>query len=84
MVNKRMYEANKREGELYHAEHKWKREQWMELKKLKRKWIDMDFSEEPRLYKGCDNCRYYSDRKCQRTGEELTMVCEEWEGRSEE
>ena len=32
-----------------------------------------------RLYRGCDNCRHYVDRVCQITGEELTMVCDEWE-----
>ena len=40
-----------------------------------------EVTEKPRLYKGCENCRHYSDLKCQKTGEELTMVCEEWEGR---
>lgn len=37
-----------------------------------------------RLYKGCENCRYYSSRKCQKTGEELTMVCDDWKGSDKE
>lgn len=43
-----------------------------------------EMTEKPRLYKGCENCRYYSDRKCQKTGEELTMVCDDWKGRDKD
>lgn len=81
MPSKKMVEWNKRESIYTKGEQKIRRERWEGLKELHRKWVDLDFSEKPRLYKGCENCRFYSDRKCQRTGEELTMVCDEWEGR---
>lgn len=30
------------------------------------------------MFRGCDNCGHFVDHKCDKTGEELTMVCEEW------
>lgn len=30
------------------------------------------------MFRGCDICGHFVDRKCDKTGEELTMVCEEW------
>ena len=84
MPSKRMIEWNKLEGIYTKVEQKIRRERWLGLKELHRKWIDLDFSDRPRLYKGCENCRYYSDRKCHRTGEGLTMVCDEWERNDKE
>ena len=80
MVSRRMYEENKREGELAAAQKRYRQQRRAGYKDLHRKWIGMDFTERPRIYKGCENCRHYSGRKCQKTQEELTMVCDEWEG----
>ena len=30
------------------------------------------------MYRGCDNCGHYIGRVCKQTGEELTMVCDQW------
>lgn len=37
-----------------------------------------------RMYKGCENCKNYQNRICMMTGEELAMVCEEWEAKDEQ
>lgn len=37
-----------------------------------------------RMYKGCENCKHYQNRICMMTGEELAMVCEEWEAKDEQ
>lgn len=37
-----------------------------------------------RMYKGCENCKNYQNRICIMTGDELAMVCEEWEAKDEQ
>ena len=37
-----------------------------------------------RMYKGCENCKNYQNRICMMTGDELAMVCEEWEAKDEQ
>ena len=44
MPSKRMIEWNKREGIYTKGEQKIRRERWLGLKELHRKWIDLDFS----------------------------------------
>lgn len=45
MVSRRMIEWNKREGIITRGEQKIRRERWLGLKELHRKWIDLDFSD---------------------------------------
>ena len=57
MPSKRMIEWNKREGIYTKGEQKIRRERWLGLKELHRKWIDLDFSDKPseKMGHGTDN-----------------------------
>lgn len=56
---------------------------WMELPQPYKAESE-ELKPKRRMCKGCENCKNYQNRICMMTGEELAMVCEEWEAKNEQ
>ena len=69
----------------------WKKEKHINRKATRRRLKDdtkkaesEELKPKRRMYEGCENCKNYQNRICMMTGEELAMVCEEWEAKDEQ